>query len=624
MNRIARVDVAARTAGQSFYATFPLRAEQNEFHGDIPAAFVIPPVVEYYIRAQLRGGGTITLPETSPEDHPFVVEVDPQDPSILVLAPDPGEQNVEPRTQIAALFNPPLEPASEARMLLDNQFVATDTTASGDYISFVPSNDLLPGRHVVRVEVTTGSGSGQVVRSRTWSFVVLRQTPGLNEKPSSLSRLSGQLSVGVEYDTGNDEQIIAYYFPQPPGTHLVLEGDLSTVSGGQTLSLWVSSMPGFFPRTQGAVLLSGAVATCELGTLSPIVSEIALSGPVATGVRIATPSATGSSASFYTLYTPRSAEVLRYASYLSAINGAVGPSWCRASGLALYGIETGTQIPGALPTRSGWTVCPRLLAGTSIIHVDTQIALAQARTRDGTEIGPLRAAKQVELTANASIGHASLRYTSVPKDYVALGAPYLQSDRREAYGTATLGTVPGFVGSATYRVAQFNTHDTINNGWSHKADASVSYIDRAGQAATFSVGSFDQSSYVSGSAILIRGQNRLTVDLSHSSTSASHTISGSLAVRGMLLQRGVGEAGLTFSRVVEPAALEVGQAQGNQFTSGEVTPYLRATWQMRPSDAIEIFGSVSSRHSLIVNEDLRAEVVSFRQETVRISYIRSW
>jgi len=84
--------------------------------------------------------------------------------------PRPPEDNsVEGlRPLLTARFRQPVAP-NTTRLLLDGADVTGSATEQGGFLSFTPSEDLTPGRHVLHVQAT--DPSGRPVR-REWAFVV--------------------------------------------------------------------------------------------------------------------------------------------------------------------------------------------------------------------------------------------------------------------------------------------------------------------------------------------------------------------------------------------------------------------------------------------------------------------
>ncbi len=602
--RLVRVTVLVRGTTGSAYTSIPARKQGDGFTTQIPGAFVRAPFVEFYVRAETRTGSTLTLPEAAPDAHPLRVRVVEDDPRILVLTPESGEADVEPRPQIAAVFDPPRSDVDVVVLSLDGVPLRSASVGS-DYVSAVPTEDLRPGRHEVRITLTEGGSS----RQRTWWFTVGDQ-PTREETP-----VTGRVSAGWETASGGHEPPgVRSYFQETPGQHVLLDADVSARTGETDVSAWITSSPGFTPRTTGALLGVGPRATWELGTLTPFVSDIALSGPTAWGARLSSGRATRAVDAF-ALYVERDSAVLRFGTVLGAVSASLGATRARATCIAVLGSEGGA-LPGGTTPRRGWTIAPGFVLGDDRAQVRSHAAISRVEEREGAHAAATHIASHAEATGSSPMVRWTARGMLVPLGYAALGAPYVQAGRREGFGATTVGRAVGLSGTATYRLARIDSTFLTPLAWTHQTDVSLSWYSSRGSGVTATFGAVDRTTYRGARATWATQRTRVSGDVTYGTSPTSSSWSGAASARHAFGPHFSVDGGVTFGAVdpVDPAGI----------STDDVSPTGTITWSPAGRSSLELSYSPSYKTIAVADDDGSFETRDITQSILRVRWVESF
>lgn len=180
-------------------------------NGTVPAAYVVSPYIEVYVRITMRDGTVETYPQESPTENPVRIAVNSSESQqdILVLSPERNQRLTVDDLMIAAslLYAPEFVDRRKTKLFLDGVNVTADAVISGDVIVYSPSKFPMPitsGIHTAKVVLYKTDGSEY--RSLEWSFFVI--TPG---EEAAAERFSYQGNAQVELRNENIDGSSAWY-----------------------------------------------------------------------------------------------------------------------------------------------------------------------------------------------------------------------------------------------------------------------------------------------------------------------------------------------------------------------------------------------------------------------------
>ncbi len=146
-------------------------------NGSVPAAYVVSPYVEVYVRLTMRDGTSETYPEDNPTENPVRFTVNPSESQkdILVISPEKNQRLNVSDLMIAAsmLYAPDFVDRKKTQLYLDGIDVTADAVISGDVIVYSPSKfpmELNGGIHTAKVVLHKTDGSEY--RSLEWTFFI--------------------------------------------------------------------------------------------------------------------------------------------------------------------------------------------------------------------------------------------------------------------------------------------------------------------------------------------------------------------------------------------------------------------------------------------------------------------
>lgn len=151
-----------RTPISPEYRLIEAMPQGSVFVATIPAKDVIPPSIEYYVRATLLDNSMITFPEIAPTQSPVSVTVRPKQQSqdIIMISPAPGEEMEGTEALISFSYytiSDKVDPKS-AVLMVDGKDVTGNAIVSENMITYLPES-LGPGKHQVSFEIKDAKGN---------------------------------------------------------------------------------------------------------------------------------------------------------------------------------------------------------------------------------------------------------------------------------------------------------------------------------------------------------------------------------------------------------------------------------------------------------------------------------
>ncbi len=185
--QVATADIIVVSTDARVY--LPLTLSRNIFSAEIPAEYVRPPALEYFLRIVDAEGLELVLPPGAPKSSFFSVAIygedegaapttlpDP-DTGVEILSPLPEAVVPHATPDVAALFDPPLEAPWDAFVSLDGVDVTDEADVSGNFFVLAVSDSLARGRHDVVFVALTAARRVEVA----WTFYVRER---IEEQPA--------------------------------------------------------------------------------------------------------------------------------------------------------------------------------------------------------------------------------------------------------------------------------------------------------------------------------------------------------------------------------------------------------------------------------------------------------
>lgn len=164
--QIQQVMVHYRQFGETEYTEAEMLVSGRIAVVTIPAKFVRPPYVEYYIEMRLTSGPAAFFPMENPMDNPLKFSVkgaDPKDAEVRFLSPESGETVAaeDIAVAISLMFVSDAVDKNKTKLFIDNIDITKESIFSDDVILYNPNSaglTLLLGTHtfVVVLYDTTG------------------------------------------------------------------------------------------------------------------------------------------------------------------------------------------------------------------------------------------------------------------------------------------------------------------------------------------------------------------------------------------------------------------------------------------------------------------------------------
>jgi hypothetical protein len=172
--------VLIRETGRQTYRRLPAEIRNNEFVAIVPADFITPPSVEYYLVVENVAGASITWPENNPEEFPVTVQVIDRAEEqefrrsgitegieYTILTPAPGERVpfFDAVVAIAIFTEQEIDPA-QLGLIWNRRDVTAEAEITNRFVSYIPSS-VSTGRQYVELFVRDGERRIVIV---SWEF----------------------------------------------------------------------------------------------------------------------------------------------------------------------------------------------------------------------------------------------------------------------------------------------------------------------------------------------------------------------------------------------------------------------------------------------------------------------
>jgi hypothetical protein len=205
---IAQMTIAFKSFGKTDYIKRDMVIQGNSAMVTIPAEYIIPPSLEYYLILTLKNGSTenypVGAPQTSPASQISITPVSEKDKQILLLSPEPGEVVVTEELFVSLSFiKAPENVKIEAtKIYIDNFDVSDKAIVTGDLMVFSSENfpNLIPqGSHNLKVEIYSKDGSVYHTMYSNFQLVTAEMALAMGKKLNSRASLRAE-SRNVNYN----------------------------------------------------------------------------------------------------------------------------------------------------------------------------------------------------------------------------------------------------------------------------------------------------------------------------------------------------------------------------------------------------------------------------------------
>jgi hypothetical protein len=208
---IAQMNFAFKSFGQRDYIKKDMTIQGNTALVTIPAEYVTPPSLEYYIIITLKNGSVESYPSgaplTSPSLQISIAPVSQKDKEILLLSPVPGEIVVSGELFVSLSFlKAPENVKIEAtKIRIDNLDVSDKVILTGDLLIFSAENfpNLIPqGAHNLKIEIYDKDGSVYHTINTNFQLVSEELALAMGRKLKTRANLRAE-SRNVSYNNAN-------------------------------------------------------------------------------------------------------------------------------------------------------------------------------------------------------------------------------------------------------------------------------------------------------------------------------------------------------------------------------------------------------------------------------------
>ncbi len=279
-----------------------LRGRMDVYEGEIPAKYVRPPALQYFLVALYPNRKVVSLPELNPYGSPYEVQVEEgkapeaapaetapsaadslrgeraraaaSSADIQILSPEPLEEVAPDEVVIAVSFlNEGGADSSSVHVTIDGNEVTRFGEVS-EYVATVAPPQVLPGKHTVAV--WGNNSAGESLQPVSWTFTVLPPEQALAE--------AGEKSY--------EGRVFAEYrhekFSGATLNTRNLGGNIDGKAGPFTYSgqVLVTSLedPRFQPRNRFSFLAESKTLDLGFGDLYPYFNDLVLWGRRVRGV----------------------------------------------------------------------------------------------------------------------------------------------------------------------------------------------------------------------------------------------------------------------------------------------------------------------------------------------------
>lgn len=299
--RIEYLRLYYRQKGQSNFQHVEMQEQMNSYRGEIPAAEVKSPGIEYFIMAVLSDHSMITSPETNPYYAPYEIAVMPGSPAATdtatsrpqrkqpaqsansdarietaILSPEPDAWLPADEVVIALSFLGEVEKLKlkSIRLFLDDINVTRQAKVTSHLISYVP-RELSPGEHQVKIQFA--DKNGHRFDDITWSFSARGSTSETRKKDQQ-PIFSGNAFAEWKNERISDSTLTT----QNMGANF--RGHLGPLEYRGLAFVTSREKPQFQPRNRFLLEVGTSWIGVKLGDTSPRFNELMLWGQRVRGI----------------------------------------------------------------------------------------------------------------------------------------------------------------------------------------------------------------------------------------------------------------------------------------------------------------------------------------------------
>ena len=205
---IAQMEIAFKTFGQKDFIKREMTIQGSGASAVIPAEYIIPPSIEYYISITLKNGSSESYPSGAPlTASPLQIPVAPvseKEKQIMLLSPEPGEIVIPDELFISLSFfkAPDNVKINATKIYIDNTDISDKVILSGDLLIFSSMNfpGLIPmGAHSVKIEIYDNDGSLYHSINSSFQLVSVEMALALGKKITTKANLQAE-SRNVSYN----------------------------------------------------------------------------------------------------------------------------------------------------------------------------------------------------------------------------------------------------------------------------------------------------------------------------------------------------------------------------------------------------------------------------------------
>lgn len=450
------INLFHRRAGEAAFTLVALRVDRGAFRAVVPGDAIAPPAIEYYVAARDAGGIESTFPVEAPREHPLRVPVEAPRTSadsaasgaagappgarvapagsIIVLSPTDGEITGSPTPDIAVLFDPPLDDAARATLLLDGVDVSAACERTVDYLLFTPKAPLATGAHDASIVAFPDSGAPVAL---SWRFHVLEaRDVAAAREPSRASETSlyGRWEAGwafVRADGDPDPDILPYDETSDASFY----ASIDAARGANALHADASRDPIYDDEIRASARFDRPGLRVEAGDIYPYLSELSVAWQSGKGAFAATELGR-SSLSLFGMRTLES-DVFEgfgtYSQFLYGAESAVRAGGARFALAFLYGHDREGSIPDS--ARFTNPQANRVVAFGVSRRFGRRVEIAAEAAHAATseeETETANAARIVAKIGEPGKNELKLELHDAARGFLSIGSPTIDSGERGA------------------------------------------------------------------------------------------------------------------------------------------------------------------------------------------------
>ena len=275
--QIQQVVVHYRQFGETEYVEADMLVSGRVAVVTIPANFIRPPYIEYYIELRLVSGTAAFFPMENPLDNPLkfsVSGVNPKDAEVRFLSPEPGETVAaeDIAVAISLMFASDAVDKNKTKLLIDNVDVTKQAIFSDDVILYNPNSagrSLDPGTHTFAVLLYDTTGTLYYRKEQSFN---LSSSIAIQEQKAAVKiNANGQL----EYRNEKIDSTTTTYLRGD----LHANGSYNSLLFGGDLHITNEDKPDRQPQDRySAFLQEGDILKVQFGDAYPVFPSLLVSG----------------------------------------------------------------------------------------------------------------------------------------------------------------------------------------------------------------------------------------------------------------------------------------------------------------------------------------------------------